>query len=103
MTLSRDDVDHVAMLARLGLSDEEKSRLLGELEKILGHIGRLQQVDTSMLAETAQVGDLVNVMRVDEPAPTLGTVAALRNAPAADGKYFIVGAIQVAVESEPGE
>lgn len=98
MTLSRDDVDHVAMLARLGLSDEEKSRLLGELEKILGHIARLQQVDTSMLAETAQVGDLVNVMRADKPEPTLSTVAALRNAPAADGSYFIVGAIQA---SEP--
>ena len=94
MTLSRDDVDHVATLARLGLSDEEKSRLLGELEKILGHIARLQQVDTSMLAETAQVGDLVNVMRDDEPGPTLGTVAALRNAPATDGSYFVVGAIQ---------
>ena len=67
MTLSRDDVDHVATLARLGLSDAEKSRLLGELEKILDHIARLQQVDTSMLAETAQVGDLVNVMRADEP------------------------------------
>jgi aspartyl-tRNA(Asn)/glutamyl-tRNA(Gln) amidotransferase subunit C len=72
MTLSRDDVDHVATLARLGLTDAEKSRLLGELEKILGHIARLQQVDTSMLAETAQVGDLVNVMRADEPGPTLG-------------------------------
>jgi aspartyl-tRNA(Asn)/glutamyl-tRNA(Gln) amidotransferase subunit C len=94
MTLSRDDVDHVAMLARLGLSDEEKSRLLGELEKILGHIARLQQVDTSMLAETAQVGGLVNVMRADEPGPTLGTEAALRNAPASDGSHFIVGAIQ---------
>src|ERR1700680_383891 len=101
MTLSRDDVDHVAALARLGLSDEEKGRLLGELEEILGrmekipgHIARLQQVDTSMLAETAQVGDLVNVMRADEPGPTLGTEAALRNAPAADGSHFIVGAIQ---------
>jgi aspartyl-tRNA(Asn)/glutamyl-tRNA(Gln) amidotransferase subunit C len=94
MTLSRADVDHVATLARLGLSDEEKGRLLGELEKILGHIARLQQVDTSMLAETAQVGDLVNVMRADVPGPTLGTAAALRNAPASDGSYFIVGAIQ---------
>ena len=49
-----------------GLSDAEKTRLLGELETILEHIARLQQVDTSMLAETAQVGDLVNVMRDDE-------------------------------------
>jgi aspartyl-tRNA(Asn)/glutamyl-tRNA(Gln) amidotransferase subunit C len=75
MTLSRDEVDHVAMLARLGLSDAEKGRLLGELEAILGHIARLQEVDTSQLAETAQVGDLVNVMRTD-------------------GSYFVVGAIQ---------
>jgi aspartyl-tRNA(Asn)/glutamyl-tRNA(Gln) amidotransferase subunit C len=94
MTLSRDDVDHVAMLARLGLSDEEKGRLLGELEKILDHIARLQQVDTSMLAETAQVGDLVNVMRADVPEPPIGAAAALRNAPATDGDYFVVGAIQ---------
>jgi aspartyl-tRNA(Asn)/glutamyl-tRNA(Gln) amidotransferase subunit C len=94
MTLSRDDVDHVATLARLGLTDEEKQRLLGELEKILAHIARLQQVDTSMLAETAQVGDLVNVMRADEPEPPLSAAAALRNAPAADGNYFLVGAIQ---------
>jgi aspartyl-tRNA(Asn)/glutamyl-tRNA(Gln) amidotransferase subunit C len=94
MTLSHDDVDHVAALARLGLSDAEKSRLLGELEAILGHIARLQQVDTSMLAETAQVGGLVNVMRADVPGPTLGTAAALRNAPASDGSHFIVGAIQ---------
>jgi aspartyl-tRNA(Asn)/glutamyl-tRNA(Gln) amidotransferase subunit C len=94
MTLSRDDVDHVATLGRLGLTDDEKNRLLGELEKILGHIARLQQVDTSMLAETAQVGDLVNVMRDDEPEPPIGSVAALGNAPVVNGGYFTVGAIQ---------
>jgi aspartyl-tRNA(Asn)/glutamyl-tRNA(Gln) amidotransferase subunit C len=94
MTLSRDEVDHVAMLARLGLSDEEKGRLLGELEAILGHIARLQEVDTSTLAETAQVGDLVNVMRTDAPEPPIGAAAALRNAPVSDGRYFVVGAIQ---------
>jgi aspartyl-tRNA(Asn)/glutamyl-tRNA(Gln) amidotransferase subunit C len=94
MTLSRADVDHVATLARLGLSDEEKDRLLGQLEAILDHIARLQQVNTSTLAETAQVGDLVNVMRADEPEKPLGAAAALRNAPASDGNYFVVGAIQ---------
>ncbi len=94
MTLSRADVDHVATLARLGLSDAEKDRLLGELEAILDHIARLQQVDTSTLAETAQVGDLVNVMRLDEPEEPLGAAAALRNSPATDGGHFVVGAIQ---------
>ena len=94
MTLSRDDVDHVATIARIGITDAEKDRLLGELEAILGHIARLQQVDTSALAETAQVGDLVNVMRADEPDAPIGASAALRNAPASDGNYFVVGAIQ---------
>ena len=94
MTLSRAEVDHVATLARLGLSDAEKDRLLGELEAILDHIERLQRVDTSTLAETAQVGDLVNVMRADVPEAPIGAAAALRNAPATDGSYFVVGAIQ---------
>jgi aspartyl-tRNA(Asn)/glutamyl-tRNA(Gln) amidotransferase subunit C len=94
MTLSRAEVDHVATLARLGLSDPEKDRLLGELEAILDHITRLQRVDTSTLAETAQVGDLVNVMRTDIPEEPIGAAAALRNAPATDGSYFVVGAIQ---------
>src|SRR5438445_6516159 len=94
MTLSRADVDHVAMLARLGLDDAETERLGLELEKILEHISRLQQVDTSALTETAQVGDLVNVMRDDIPEPSLGAEAALRNAPRSDGHYFVVGAIQ---------
>ncbi|MFI5286917.1 MAG: Asp-tRNA(Asn)/Glu-tRNA(Gln) amidotransferase subunit GatC [Candidatus Dormibacteria bacterium] len=94
MTLSRTDVEHVATLARLGLTDAEQERLLGELEVILEHIARLQQVDTSALAETAQVGDLVNVMRADEPEEPIGAAAALRNAPATDGSYFVVGAIQ---------
>jgi|BarGraIncu00222A_1022003.scaffolds.fasta_scaffold20785_3 aspartyl-tRNA(Asn)/glutamyl-tRNA(Gln) amidotransferase subunit C len=94
MTLSRDDVDHVATLARIGLTDAEKDRLLGELEAILDHIARLQQVDTSTLAETAQVGDLVNVMRADVAAEPIGAAAALRNAPASNGRSFVVGAIQ---------
>jgi len=94
MTLSRADVDHVATLARLGLSDAEKDRLAGELEKILDHISRLQQVDTSALPETAQVGELANVMRDDVAGPSLSAEAALRNAPRSDGEHFVVGAIQ---------
>ena len=96
MTLSRTEVDHVATLARIGLDDAEKDRLLGELEAILDHIAKLQQVNTSTLAETAQVGDLVNVMRADETEAPLSAAAALRNAPASDGNYFVVGAIQSA-------
>jgi aspartyl-tRNA(Asn)/glutamyl-tRNA(Gln) amidotransferase subunit C len=94
VTLSSGDVDHVAVLARLGLSEAEKAKLARELEAILDHISRLQQVDTSALAETAQVGELFNVMRDDVPAASLGADEALRNAPQSEGSYFIVGAIQ---------
>jgi len=94
MTLSPDDVDHVAVLARLGLRDDEKAKLADDLEAILAHISRVQQVDTSALAETAQVGDLINVMRDDVPERSLGADRALRNAPAREDGYFVVGAIQ---------
>jgi aspartyl-tRNA(Asn)/glutamyl-tRNA(Gln) amidotransferase subunit C len=94
MTLSAADVEHVATLARLGLDEAERERFGRQLEAILEHISRLQQVDTTEVAETAQVGELVNVMRDDLPQPSLSAAAALRNAPASDGAYFIVGAIQ---------
>ena len=94
MTLTPRDVEHVATLARLGLDEQERRRLGLELEAILDHVSRLQQVDTSDIPETAQVGDLVNVMRDDVPEASLGAARALQNAPATDGEHFIVGAIQ---------
>jgi len=94
MTLSPQDVEHVALLARLGLDEEERVRLGGQLDAILVHIAKLQQVDTSGVTETAQVGGLVNVMRDDVPEPSLGAARALQNAAATDGAHFVVGAIQ---------
>ncbi|MBJ7593693.1 MAG: Asp-tRNA(Asn)/Glu-tRNA(Gln) amidotransferase subunit GatC [Candidatus Dormibacteraeota bacterium] len=94
MTLSPDEVAHVAMLARLGLDDDEKRRIAGELDLILEHISALQRADISNIPETAQVGDLVNVWREDEPEPSLTEAQALANAPDTDGEYFRVGAIQ---------
>ena len=92
--LSREDVAHVAMLARLGLSEAEQERLRAELEAILDHIRALDAVGIEGVGETAQVTGLVNVWRADEPRPSLDAVAALGNAPEADGTYFVVGAIQ---------
>jgi len=94
MSLTPDEVAHVAMLARLGLDEEEKARLAVELGAIIDHVSKLDQVDTSKVAETAQVGGLVNVWREDEERPPLGRAAALANAPDHDGHYFRVGAIQ---------
>ena len=93
MTLSRDDVAHVAMLARLGLSDEEMDHLGRELGAILEAIDKLNTVDTSAVAETAQVGGLVNVWREDEPRPSIGVDRALANAPDSDDGMVRVGAI----------
>jgi aspartyl-tRNA(Asn)/glutamyl-tRNA(Gln) amidotransferase subunit C len=94
MTLSRDDVAHVAMLARLGLSDEEMERFGTQLDAILHAIDKLEAVDTSTVAETAQVGGLVNVWREDEPRPCIGVERALANAPDSEDSMFRVGAIQ---------
>jgi aspartyl-tRNA(Asn)/glutamyl-tRNA(Gln) amidotransferase subunit C len=94
MSLTPDEVAHVAMLARLGLDEEETARLAVELGAILDHISTLNQVDTSQVAETAQVGGLVNVWREDEDRPPLGQRAALANAPDSDGRHFRVGQIQ---------
>ena len=94
MPLSPEEVAHVAALARLGLSDEERRRIGAELDLILEHISRLQRADVSDVPETAQVGNLVNVWREDVAAGSLSQEQALANAPDTDGEYFKVGAIQ---------
>jgi aspartyl-tRNA(Asn)/glutamyl-tRNA(Gln) amidotransferase subunit C len=94
MKLTRAQVEHVAQLARLGLSDEEKEALASELSSILKYIDQLEQLDTSSIAPTAQVGELVDVMRDDEVEPSLGVEEALANAPSRDGNYFRVRAMQ---------
>jgi aspartyl-tRNA(Asn)/glutamyl-tRNA(Gln) amidotransferase subunit C len=94
MPLRPDEVAHVALLARLGLDDEEKRRIGADLDLILDQISALQRANISDIPETAQVGDLVNVWREDEPAPSLTEEEALSNAPDTDGGYFRVGAIQ---------
>lgn len=94
MTLSRDDVAHVAMLARLGLHDAEVDHFGAQLDAILHAIDKLNAVDTSTVGETAQVGGLVNVWREDEARESMSSEQALANAPDRDDGMFRVGAIQ---------
>ena len=63
MALTNEQVEHVAMLARLGLSDEERERMREQLSSILGHIDQLRAVDTSDVPPTAQVIPLAPVLR----------------------------------------
>jgi aspartyl-tRNA(Asn)/glutamyl-tRNA(Gln) amidotransferase subunit C len=88
--ISREDVEHVATLARLGLTDDEIDRMQGQLNRILEAIGQLQSVDTSAVGPTAQVIALENVMRDDAPRPGLSREAALANAPLREGAHLRV-------------
>ena len=85
--ISRADVEHVAALARLGLTDDEVDRMEGQLNRILEAIGQLQSVDTSAVGPTAQVIALENVMRPDDPRPPMERDAALANAPLRAGPH----------------
>ena len=90
MAISRDDVEHVAYLARLGLTDDEKVQLAEQLSNILGHMQVIDRLDTSAIPPTAQVIPLRNVMRADEVRPSSPREEILRNAPRRDGDYFLV-------------
>ncbi len=93
MAISREDVDHVAYLARLGLGEEERERLRAELDQILGYMQVLQRLDTSAIPPTAQVIPLHNVMRPDAPRPSLSTEEVFANAPAREEDYFRVAPV----------
>ncbi len=92
-TLSRDDVEHVAHLARLGLSDEELGRLEGQLNHILDQYAILSTVPTDHIAPTAQTIELENILRDDVVRPSLSVEAVLANAAEHDGASIIVPAI----------
>lgn len=90
MRLTIADVEHVAALARLGLSDEEKERMRDQLSSILGHINELSELDTDAIPPTAQVITLSNVLREDEVRPSLSREDVLRNAPRQSEGFFEV-------------
>jgi aspartyl-tRNA(Asn)/glutamyl-tRNA(Gln) amidotransferase subunit C len=89
-TLSRKDVEHVAYLARLGLTDEELARLEGQLNHIVDQYAVLAQLDTDHIAPTAQTIEVENILREDVPRPGLSTEEALANAPNRSGDWFVV-------------
>ena len=91
--ISREDVEHVAALARLGLTDGEIDLMQGQLNRILEAVGQLQAVDTSSVGPTAQVIALENVMRDDVARPSMAREAALGNAPRRDGPMLRVPVI----------
>jgi aspartyl-tRNA(Asn)/glutamyl-tRNA(Gln) amidotransferase subunit C len=93
MSLTNDEVRHLATLARLGLTDGEADRLQHQLSDILDYFARLAAVDTEGVAPTAYPLDLHNITRDDEPAPPLDPESTLANAPRREGDHFRVRAV----------
>jgi aspartyl-tRNA(Asn)/glutamyl-tRNA(Gln) amidotransferase subunit C len=94
LPLSREQVQHIARLARVGLSDEDIDRFSEQLSEILDYFERLRQVDTEDVPPTAHTLPLHNVMRQDdEPEPPLDKEQVLANAPVREGDYFRVKVI----------
>ncbi|MEJ7876251.1 MAG: Asp-tRNA(Asn)/Glu-tRNA(Gln) amidotransferase subunit GatC [Solirubrobacterales bacterium] len=88
--LDRDQVLHVARLARLELSDEEVSTMTSELSGILEHVDRISKLDLSGVEPTSHVVALENVLRADVPRPSLDRDSALANAPdPSDGAFRV--------------
>lgn len=94
MKLSREEVVHIALLARLGLTETEVDSLREQLSDILGNFEALQQVDTTDVPPTAQSVPLQNVMRSDdEVVPSLPPSQILANAPRKEEGFFRVRAV----------
>jgi aspartyl-tRNA(Asn)/glutamyl-tRNA(Gln) amidotransferase subunit C len=93
MKLSREEVLHIARLARLGLTEEEIGRMGEQLSNILENFEVLQKVDTSSVPPTAQSIALQNVVRDDMLTPSLPVDEVLSNAPHKEGDFFKVRAV----------
>jgi aspartyl-tRNA(Asn)/glutamyl-tRNA(Gln) amidotransferase subunit C len=93
MALTTKEVEHVARLARLRLSPDELEKMRAQLSNILEHIDMLKEVDVSDVPPTAQVTDLLNILRADEVRPSLPREDVLANAPDQQDGMFRVRAI----------
>jgi aspartyl-tRNA(Asn)/glutamyl-tRNA(Gln) amidotransferase subunit C len=90
MAITREQVEHVARLAHLALTEEEVERLTGQLGAILEAVGKVSELDLTDVQPTSHPLDLVNVWRDDEPEPSLPREQALANAPETEGGFFKV-------------
>jgi len=90
MSLSLAEIEHIAALARLRLTDDEKARYRQQLSAVLDYVEKLKEVDTAHIAPTATVLPIRSVLRPDVARPSLTPAELLANAPAAEGEMFRV-------------
>jgi aspartyl-tRNA(Asn)/glutamyl-tRNA(Gln) amidotransferase subunit C len=93
MSLTRQEVEHIAELAKLALTEEEKALYQEQLSAILDYADQLKRVDTAAIPPTASVLPLRNVTRADEARPSLPRQDVLANAPDAQADCFTVQAV----------
>jgi len=94
MSISREEVEHVARLARLALTGEEVELFKAQLSKILEHAQRVTSLETEGVPATSQVITLSNVLRADVVVPPLSREDALGNAPQVEAEHFRVPRIK---------
>ncbi len=90
MSITRDEVAHLARLSRLTLSDDELDRFAGQLDVIIGAVARVQEVAAAGIPPTTHAAELSNVFRADVEEPCLGADVVLAQAPAAEQGRFRV-------------
>lgn len=95
MTISREDVEYVAALARLELTEKETQEYTEQLNSILGYAAMLERLDTDGVVPTAHAVPLHNVLREDQVSPSIRQEKALKNAPDADEGFFRVPKISL--------
>lgn len=90
MSLTIQEVEHIALLARLGLTDEEKELYQQQLSDILDHVAQLQKLDTSNISAASSVLPIRTVLREDEPKTGLEIKKVLENSPSVEADQFKV-------------
>ena len=93
MALTRDEVEKVALLGRLRLSEDELTRMTEQLGQIVEYVQQLEELDTSDVAPMAHAAELINVFADDAERPSLDRDLALSNAPKRDEECYRVPAV----------
>ena len=90
MGISKEDVDKIARLAKLELSEEEREKYASQLDNIIGYIEKLNEVDTTGVEPLAHVNDIINVWREDKSRSSLSEEEVFKNSPKHDKEFFLV-------------
>ncbi|MBU0944794.1 MAG: Asp-tRNA(Asn)/Glu-tRNA(Gln) amidotransferase subunit GatC [Proteobacteria bacterium] len=90
MKITRQEVEHVARLAKLNLSETELVKMTGQLDTILAYVAKLDELDTEGVVPTTHAFSITNAFREDEVMPSLPREEALANGPKKNGEAFVV-------------